>query len=875
VYLAFKVQSGFSGTIPAGTRAQSMPGSGEMPQFYETSVDLAVSDAWNDLQPRLTRPQIVTADDLSKASPGSFDTVYFQGISTNLRIGDAIIIDGGSIQALRAVHAVNPQASDQRTQVVLRAVATSQKPQVSEAVRPLTPAAIAPPVPPVPDLCAIEKIVTGPLSLAPSVQPPNSASLGRRVGQVFAGESDTAPRLLAAFHPAATSTLYKAWAGITPAPFPSTFYAARVKAGIFANNFAGAVSVTGTGTQGTTTNFTLPVLGDAVRDLVSGTALTGLPLDSVYDQIVVGSWVAINRPTLGANTITGRTITYHQVVSIQTISRETINSSNAPTGFTAKVTQLSLNPQWLSDLGSNDFGTAMGSTPLLRGTVIYAQAEGLALAEEPLQTDVEGSTIELDGVYDGLESGRWVIVSGERTDIPGTTGVTASELVMIAGVNQEATASQSDTVHTSLTMANALAYTYNRATVTIYGNVAEATNGQTVGQVLGNGDASQSFQTFALSQHPLTYTSAATSSGAQSTLTVTVNEIEWEETDDLSALGPQDHAYITQTDNSGVTSVIFGNGQNGSRVPSGTANVKATYRYGIGSQANVDAGQISQLATRPLGAQSVVNPLAATGGGDPDSITQARSNTSVAVMALDRLVSIQDYADFSRSYAGIGKAASIKLSNGRRQLVYVTIAGAEDIPISQNSDLYRNLVQSLEQYGDPHLPILVGVRTPKLLVIVAGFQVLPDYQFVSVEPKVRAALLQTFRFDARNLTQTAFLSEAIAAIQAVDGVAFVNVTVFDSVAQDVSAASLLTLSSTLVLRRHVTAKPAYVDSSLVPPTNPGAQDLFQIRPAELVYLTPDIPDTLILTEITATNPGPAPSLRTRKSRSIRGATRNI
>ena len=273
VYLAFTVQRGFRGTIPAGTRAQSMPGSGQMPQFYETSADLAVSDAWNDLQPRLTRPQIVTADDLSNASPGSFDTVYFQGISTNLRIGDAMIIDGGSIQALRAVHAVNPQASDQRTQVVLRAIATSQKPQVSEAVRPLTPAAIAPPVPSVPDLCAIEKIVTGPLSLAPSVQPPNSASLGRRVGQVFAGESDTAPRLLAAFHPAAASTLYKAWASITPAPFPSTFYAARVKAGIFANNFAGAVSVSGTGTQGTTTNFTLPVLGDAVRDLVSARRL--------------------------------------------------------------------------------------------------------------------------------------------------------------------------------------------------------------------------------------------------------------------------------------------------------------------------------------------------------------------------------------------------------------------------------------------------------------------------------------------------------------------------------------------------------------------------------------------------------------------------
>jgi predicted phage baseplate assembly protein len=875
VYLAFTVQSGFSGTFPAGTRAQSMPGSGQMPQFYETSADLAVSAAWNNLQPRLTHPQVVSADDLSKATPGSPHTVYFQGISTNLKIGDGVIIDAGTLQALRLVHAVTPQPNDQRTKVVLRAYSTSQATPVSAAFAQPAMKVVAPAQPP-PALVSIDNII-GQLSLPPSRQPRSSISLGRTVSQAFAAQSDTAPRLLAAFHPAAASTLYEAWAGIKPtADLPSTFYAARVKAGIFANNFAGAVSVTETRGGGadhgdstssitTTTNFTAPVLGDAVRGLISSDKLTALPLDAVYDQITVGSWVVIDRPSPSQADPNLRTTTYRTVLGVQTVSRETINSSSAPTGFAAKVTQLSLDQNWLPDVsGLSKFLDSTDSTLLLRGTVIYAQAEEVHLAEVPIDTYVSGSTIELDGVYDGLESGRWAIVSGNRTDILNTNGVTASELVMVGGVSQETRASQTDTVHTSLTLAAPLAYTYDRSTVTISGNVAAATQGQTVGQVLGNGDASQSFQTFALSQQPLTYTSATTPAGAQSTLTVTVNEIEWQETDDLSALGPKDHAYITQTGNSGVTSVIFGNGQNGARVPTGTANVKATYRYGIGSSGNVDAGQISQLATRPLGAQSVLNPLPATGGADPDSVAQARSNTPIAVMALDRLVSVPDYAYFSRSYAGIGKAASVKLSNGRRQLVYVTIAGAEDIPIDVTSDLYRNLVASLQQFGDPHLPILVGVRTLKLLVIVAGFQVLPEYQFESVEPNIRAALLDTFSFDRRNLGQPAFLSEAVAVMQAVQGVAFVNVTVFDSVAQDASASLLTGLSSRLFLRRYVQARPASVDSSLKLPPNPTAQDLFQIRPAELVYLTPDIPDTLILTEITPTNPGPPPQLRKKR-----------
>jgi hypothetical protein len=142
----------------------------------------------------------------------------------------------------------------------------------------------------------------------------------------------------------------------------------------------------------------------------------------------------------------------------------------------------------------------------------------------------------------------------------------------------------------------------------------------------------------------------------------------------------------------------------------------------------------------------------------------------------------------------------------------------------------------------------------KLLVIIAGIQVLPGYQFASVEPNVQAALLDTFSFDRRNLGQAAFLSEAISAMQAVAGVAFVNITVFDSVPQGISATELAALSKTLTRRGQVHARQASVNPS-------HGQQSFEISPAELVYLTPDIPDTLILTEITPANPGPAIRLR--------------
>ena len=280
----------------------------------------------------------------------------------------------------------------------------------------------------------------------------------------------------------------------------------------------------------------------------------------------------------------------------------------------------------------------------------------------------------------------------------------------------------------------------------------------------------------------------------------------------------------TQTER---TSVIFGDGLHGARPPTGTANLKATYRYGIGAAANVDAAQISQLATHPLGAQGVVlNPLAATGGADADTLEQARANAPLAVMALDRLVSVRDYADFARTYAGIGKAVATRISDGRELLVHATIAGAGDIPIAPSSDLTPNLLLSLQTYGDPYQPVAVDVRSVRLIVMSATIGLSPDYVWENVAPKIRAALLARFAFDTRSLGQTAFQSEAVLAAQSVEGVAFVNVTVFDGVAEDI------TVAPAAALRLDVAGTPVRARAAGAHQPGGGAGAAGRIEPAE-------------------------------------------
>jgi hypothetical protein len=301
--------------------------------------------------------------------------------------------------------------------------------------------------------------------------------------------------------------------------------------------------------------------------------------------------------------------------------------------------------------------------------------------------------------------------------------------------------------------------------------------------------------------------------------------------------------------------------------------VKSVYRNGIGKPGNVAGAQISMLVTKPLGVKAVVNPLPSSGGADKEDRDQARDNVPLALMALDRIVSLQDYADFTRTFAGIGKASAARLTDRRREVVHLTIAGAEDIPIDVTSDLYANLLAALRRFGDPDVPIEVQTRELTVLVIGAKVQPSPDYLWEPVATRVRAALLDTFGFRRRVLGQPALLCEVVGCIQNVEGVAWCDVETFGGIPEKRFDATqkvrrLLTLDELAdvaaiiidprggsearqlspgleSLRRTTTTPPGpaeRVDAQVA-----GFDDSV-FRPAGLVIATAAVPDTIVLNQ---------------------------
>jgi hypothetical protein len=904
-------------TIPAGTRAQSSPGPGELPQSFETADDLAASSAWSVLGIRLTRPQ--TEHSIKKKG------LYLKGIATNLKPNDPILIDfgvaGRPLVPFRVI-AVTPEPARDRTHVTIRlwravrdaldtlAAALQRlgdKPAplvklltlIESKLQAASPAQAVSVIKdaldalggrrrddlvsevmtelelvreslsrsgtqePVEDQTAtpsVSPIALGDLLPAlqatPSIPPPSAAALSRSLADRFSARSDAVPRLLTAFRPILASTLYSALAGsvVTP-PSAIRAYALRLTTGLFGANAPKPPKAT-LDAAGSAATDDWPIIERTGARRVVHEDETVVNLDATYDKVVAHGWVMVETADTGL-TVPGLLITRAQAV--QTVGR-------AQYGMSGKVTRIRLgkadadapSPTWIELAGKtfqdNDFDA-------IRRAVVYAQSDELQLAEEPIDEPIGACdpnalaaavSLELDGVYAGLEAGRWAIVTGERL-IAGTSGVTGSELVMLAGTEQRHTSVPGDTVHTVLTLAADLAYCYKRDTVTVYGNVVKATHGETRTEVLGSGDTGSSLQQFTLRQSPLTFVSARTPAGVHSTLQVRVNDLLWHETDSLAALTPVDRGFITRTDDDDKTIVVFGNGAQGARLPTGQGNVKAVYRNGIGRPGNVQPGQISILATRPLGVKAVTNPIRASGGADRESRDQARENAPLAVLALDRLVSTQDYADFARTFAGVGKASAVRLSDGRRQVVHVTIAGADDIPIEPTSDLHRNLVAAFHDFGDSHLPILVDVRELLALVVSAGVSVLPDYQWVAVEASIRAAMLEAFGFARRALGQSVFLSEVIGVIQAVMGVAYVDVDVLGSVSEP-ELASPDTLAQKIAALQ-AQPRPDPVVRALLAQTIAQAAgsrarstSLDGVYSAQLAFLTPDVPATLVLNQ---------------------------
>jgi predicted phage baseplate assembly protein len=477
--------------------------------------------------------------------------------------------------------------------------------------------------------------------------------------------------------------------------------------------------------------------------LPSFNTATTLYLDQVYREIKVGDWVVVSRPDRS------------DVIAQITGAQETAAAWFAISGQVTALTfddSVNVGLNWMDDL---------------RATRVYIIPEKLTPDDLPDTSEVQKNPIQLDAPVPGLVPGQTILVSGTRAD---ADGVIDAEVAVISEVTLDAG-------YTTLKLVNDLQHPYVRDTMSINGNVALATHGETTRETLGAGDASQAYQQFTLKQLPLTYIPASNETGAASTLQVFVNDVQWREQDNLLDAASRDRVFVTRTGEDGKTTVEFGDGKTGACLPTGRENVRAVYRKGIGKGGNVKVGQLSLLMSRPMGVKAVTNPMAAGGGDDPEALAQARTNAPLTVLTLGRIVSLRDYQDFARAFAGIAKALATWTWDGQMRGVFVTVAGPDGAPVPGDGLTYKNLLAAMQTGGDPYVPLRVQTYNAASFQISAKIKIDPDYAANSdkVLAAIDDALRAAYSFDEREFGEAVQLSQVVALMQNVAGVIAVDV----------------------------------------------------------------------------------------------------
>jgi hypothetical protein len=325
-----------------------------------------------------------------------------------------------------------------------------------------------------------------------------------------------------------------------------------------------------------------------------------------------------------------------------------------------------------------------------------------------------------------------------------------------------------------------LARIYDTATLTVNVNAVEASHGETMMEIMGSGDATNPALQFQLKQSPLTYTSAANTSGAQSTLQVRVNNVLWTEVPNLLSSAPGDRVFVTRPNSGAGPTVQFGDGIQGSRTQTGVSNIQAKYRKGIGIAGMVAAGQLTQPLDRPQGLQNVTNPSAATGGADPASPADAQQSAPLPTLTLGRVVSLEDYQNFALGFAGISMALATWTWFGNVRGIFLTLAGEGGTLLDAGDQVVVNLMQSYQQYGLPNIPVLPVSYQPQNFEIAMQVMVdSPTYDPTIVIPQVWQALTAAFAFGQTAPGQSIAASQIISIAQQITGVVAVQLTAFN------------------------------------------------------------------------------------------------
>jgi hypothetical protein len=341
---------------------------------------------------------------------------------------------------------------------------------------------------------------------------------------------------------------------------------------------------------------------------------------------------------------------------------------------------------------------------------------------------------------------------------------------------------------TTLVLKRPLAYRYAAGSL-VRGNVVPATHGAAQEQVeRGTGLAGQSIE---LELAPLTYVRDAAGE-PQSTLAVKVDDERWTEVEDFVASGAADSHYRVLRDNAGYVTLRFGDGRAG-RKPRANADIRISYRVGIGEAGRVAADTLTQFKDPSRRIKAITNPLGAADPGEPESIAHARLVGPRRLETQERAVVESDYESLAAAGVNVAGVPVVPIQakarfrwTGSWTTVFVSLDLPGRVPLAETPGLRAAFEAALSEKKLAGFDVRVEDARYAALHVGLGVDVTPGFFARDVRTAVEAALVGApgaravpffgpgrFRFG-----DPVYLSDLYGVVASVPGVAAVSVTRF-------------------------------------------------------------------------------------------------
>jgi hypothetical protein len=252
--------------------------------------------------------------------------------------------------------------------------------------------------------------------------------------------------------------------------------------------------------------------------------------------------------------------------------------------------------------------------------------------------------------------------------------------------------------------------------------------------------------------------------------------------------------FVVETDSDLVAQLRFGDDDYAMRPAAGT-QFTAYYRVGCGLLGNIGHGALAHVVAPPSGAPAdmaipqgidqIFNPIPASGGIDPETISSVRLAAPAAFRVQERAVTAADYAEVTLRDPAVAQAAAAFRWTGSWHTVFDAVARPMAAPVDEAFtdevtdwlERYRVVGHDLQVLP----PVFVALRVDIAVCVGSGYY----------RSDILVALRQVFGTGSqgffnrvqRRFGETLYLSALYALAQSVTGVTEVEITRFERLYQ--------------------------------------------------------------------------------------------